>query len=111
MEQKRPPATFQFETKPHLLIVEAPFYADIAALQMQGVKAVLDRAGAAYDTLAVPGALEIPVAIMYAIRAMDFDPTRRRYEGYIALGCVLKGGTQHDEIVGGESARALQEIA
>lgn len=111
MEQKRPPATFQFESKPHILVVEARFYEDIGALQMQGVKAVMDRAGATYDVLAVPGALEIPAAIMYAIRAMDFDPTRRRYEGYIALGCVLKGGTQHDEIVGNESARALQDIA
>jgi 6,7-dimethyl-8-ribityllumazine synthase len=111
MEQKRPPATFQFEAKPHLLIVEARFYEDIGALQMKGAMQVLDRAGVTCDVLAVPGALEIPAAIVYAIRAMDFDATRRRYEGYVALGCVLKGGTQHDEIVGTESARALQDIA
>lgn len=111
METKRVPATFNIESKPHLLIVEAPFYEDVAALQMKGVKAVLDRVGATYDTLAVPGALEIPAAIVYAIRGLDFDPTRRRYDGYIALGCVIKGGTMHDEIVGTESARALQDVA
>jgi 6,7-dimethyl-8-ribityllumazine synthase len=111
MEPKRAPAAFQFESKPHLLIVEARFYEDIAALQLQGAKAVFDRAGVSHDTLAVPGALEISAAIVYAIRALDFDATRRRYDGYLALGCVLKGGTLHDEIVGFESARALQEIA
>jgi 6,7-dimethyl-8-ribityllumazine synthase len=110
MEYKRAPATFQFEVKPHVLIVEARFYDDIGALQMQGVKAVLERAGVTFETLTVPGALEIPAAIVYAIKSLDFDATRRRYDGYIALGCVLKGGTQHDEIVGMESARALQEI-
>ncbi len=111
METQRPPATFQFEVKPHLLIVEAPFYADVAALQMQGVKEVLTRAGVTYETLAVPGALEIAAAIVYAIRGLDFDTLRRRCDGYIALGCVIKGGTMHDEIVGYESARALQDIA
>jgi 6,7-dimethyl-8-ribityllumazine synthase len=111
MEQKRLPSTFHFENKPHLLIIEARFYDDIGALQMRGARAVLDRAGATYETLAVPGALEIPAVIAYAIRAMDFDPTRRRYDGYVALGCVLKGGTQHDEIVGAESARSLQHLA
>ena len=111
MDQKRPPATFQFETKPHVMIVEARFYEDIADLQLNGAKAVLDRAGATYETLAVPGSLEIPVAIVYAVKALDFDPSRRRFDGYLALGCVLKGGTQHDEIVGNESARGLQEVA
>jgi 6,7-dimethyl-8-ribityllumazine synthase len=111
MEQKRPPATFKFETKPHVLVIEARFYDDIADLQLQGAKAVLDRAGVSYETLAVPGALEIPAAIVYAIRGLDYDPTRRRFDGYVALGCVLRGGTHHDEIVASESARGLQNIA
>jgi len=111
METKRPPATFTFDSKPHVLVVEARFYDDIADMQLQGVKAVLDRAGVTYETLTVPGALEIPAAIAFAIRSLDFDAVRRRFDGYIALGCVLKGGTQHDEIVGNESARALQELA
>ena len=108
---KRPPATFQFETKPHVLIVEGRFYDDIADLQLQGAKAVLDRAGVTHETLTVPGSLEIPAAIVYAIKSLDFDAVRRRYDGYVALGCVLKGGTMHDEIVATESARGLQEVA
>lgn len=111
MDSKRPPATFTFENRPHLMVVEAPFYDEIAALQRKGVEQVFERAGATHDVVRVPGALEIPAAIMYAIRGLDFDPNRRRYDGYVALGCVIKGGTMHDEIVGGESARGLQDIA
>src|ERR1700733_4498697 len=111
METKRPPATFHFETKPHILIVEARFYDDIADLQLKGAKAVLDRVGTEYEVVTVPGSLEIPAAIIYAIKSLDFDAVRKRYDGYIALGCVLKGGTMHDEIVAAESARGLQEVA
>ena len=111
MESSRPAATFAFETPPHLMIVEARFYSDIADFQLQGVKAVLDKVSATYEMISVPGALEIPAAIAYAMKAMDFDPVRRRADGYIALGCVIKGGTMHDEIVGLESARGLQDLA
>src|ERR1700733_1428796 len=111
MDPKRPPATYQFEAKPHVLIVQARFYDDIADLQLKGARAVLDRVGTDHETITVPGALEIPTAIVYAIKSLDFDAVRRRFDGYVALGCVLKGGTQHDEIVANESARALQEIA
>lgn len=111
MESNRPAASFHFESPPHILIIEARFYTDIADLQLQGVKAVLDRVRATYEIVQVPGALEIPAAIAYAMKAMDFDPVRRRPDGYVALGCVLKGGTQHDEIVAFESARGLQDLA
>ena len=111
METTHPPATFRFDTPPHVLIVEARFYTDIADLLLKGTTEVLDRVGATYDVITVPGALEIPAVISYAIKSMDFDPVRRRNEGYIALGCVLKGGTNHDEIVGFESARGLQTLA
>ena len=111
MESNRPPAKFQFDAPPHVMIVEARFYADVADMLLMGAKAVLDRIGASYEIITVPGALEIPAAIAYAIRALDFDPVRRRCEGFVALGCVLKGGTHHDEIVGFESARGLQDLA
>jgi 6,7-dimethyl-8-ribityllumazine synthase len=111
MESNRLPASFHFETPPHVMIVEARFYTDIADLQLQGVKAVLDRVNATYEVITVPGALEIPAAISFAIKALDFDPVRRRCDGFIALGCVLKGGTHHDEIVALESAHGLQELA
>ena len=111
MQHTREPIKFNFETKPHILIVTAPFYTDIAEKLKQGTLAVLQRAGATHEILEVPGALEIPAAIVYAVKALDFDPNRRRFDGFIALGCVIKGETMHDEIVGMESAHGLQEVA
>ncbi len=111
MENKRHLRTYEFDAKPNVLIVEARFYDNIADMQLQGVQTVLDRVGADYDVVTVPGALEIPAAIMYAIKGLDFDAARRRYDGYVALGCVIKGGTMHDEIVANESARGLQQAA
>jgi len=111
MEQQRQPYVFKFDPPPHVMIVEARFYDSIADLQLSGVKAVLERAGATHEIITVPGALEIPAAIAYAVKALDFDPVRRRCEGFVALGCVIKGGTCHDEIVAFESARGLQDLA
>jgi 6,7-dimethyl-8-ribityllumazine synthase len=111
MEPQSPSYTFHFDVPPHILIIEARYYNEIADLQMQGVVAVLDRAQATYEVISVPGALEIPAAISYAMKALDFDPLRRRPEGYIALGCVMKGGTMHDQVVALESARGLQDLA
>lgn len=112
MEKNKSAAkVFSFDAKPHLLVVEARFYEDIADHLFAGVKDVLDANGASYDRLAVPGAFEIPAAITCAVKALDYDPVRRRYDGYIALGCVIKGDTRHDEIVGNESARGLQDLA
>jgi len=110
-EHKSAPMTFKFDAAPHVLIVEGRFHNDVADLLLEGTKTVLERAGATFDVITVPGALEIPAAILYSVKGLDFDPTRRRYDGYVALGCVLKGGTRHDEIVGNESARGLQDIA
>jgi 6,7-dimethyl-8-ribityllumazine synthase len=76
-----------------------------------GAVSVLDAAGATVERVTVPGALEIPAAIVYALKSLDFDAMRRRFDGYVALGCVLKGETLHDQIVGTESARGLQELA
>jgi 6,7-dimethyl-8-ribityllumazine synthase len=66
---------------------------------------------ASYEIVTVPGAFEIPAAISFAIRALDFDPVRRRNEGFIALGCIMKGHTNHNEIIAFESARSLQDLA
>ena len=111
MEAQRPPATFKFDAAPHILIVEARFYTDVADMQLAGVRAVLERAGATHEVMTVPGALEIPAAIAFAVKALDFDPLRRRADGFVALGCVIKGGTMHDQVVATESARGLQELA
>ena len=99
------------EVKPHILIVEARFYEDISDELAKGAVSALKKAGVTYDRLAVPGAFEIPAAIRMAIRAMHFHPHRRRYDGYVALGCVIRGETTHYDYVCQESARGLQDLA
>lgn len=111
MEQDNPLQSFSFETKPHIMVIEARFYEDVADLLLAGAKAQLDKVGATYEVYTVPGALEIPVAIMYAVKSLDFDAVRRRYDGYVTLGAVIKGDTRHDEIVGDVSVQGLQTIA
>lgn len=88
------------------MIVEARFYVDIAAELCRGAVAVLDAAGATHDRVTVPGAFEIPAAI-----AMAHDANPSRFDGYIALGCVIRGETSHYDYVCGESARGLQDLA
>ena len=88
----------------HFLIVEANFYKELAEAQKKGAIAALRAAGASFDIVAVPGALEIPAAIAFAA-ASSTD-----YAGYVALGCVIRGETTHYETVCNESARALMEL-
>ena len=99
------------EIKPHILIVEARFYEDIAEELMKGAVAALSEAQVTHDRLPVPGAFEIPAAIRMAVRAMHFHPHRRRYDGYVALGCVIRGETTHYDHICEESARGLQNLA
>ena len=97
-------------TTPHILLVEARFYADISDELARGAIAELDRYEATYDRVSVPGALEIPGAIRFAIKGMELVGGRRRYDGYVALGCVIRGETSHYDIVAGESARGLIDL-
>ncbi len=96
--------------KPHILIVEARFYGDIADALLAGAVAELEERGAGYEKISVPGALEIPAAIRMAIRALDVVGGRRRYDGFVALGCVIRGETSHYDVVAGESARGLMDL-
>jgi 6,7-dimethyl-8-ribityllumazine synthase len=89
---------------PHVLIVEARFYEHISDALIDGAMHMLDRERATYERVSVPGALEIPAAILFAKEAGRFD-------GYVALGCVIRGETSHYDIVCKESARGLQELA
>ena len=89
----------------HFLIVEARFYPDIADAQLAGAKSALSAAGASYEHVSVPGALEIPVAIAMA------TASQKHFDGYVALGCVVRGETTHYETVCSESARGIMDLA
>jgi 6,7-dimethyl-8-ribityllumazine synthase len=97
------------ETAPHILIVEARFYDDMADALLEGATVALKEAGATYDVVTVPGALEIPAAIAMALDGADNGGTE--YDGFVALGMVIRGETYHFEIVSNESARALLDLA
>jgi 6,7-dimethyl-8-ribityllumazine synthase len=87
----------------HILIVEARFYNEIADAELAGAVAALEAAGATHERITVPGALEIPAAVALADGSERFD-------GYVALGCVIRGETYHFEVVAGESARGLMAL-
>lgn len=85
-----------------ILIVEARYYADISDALLKSAMAVVKTAGAECEILTVPGALEIPGAIAMA--------SKGGYDGYVALGCVIRGETTHYETVADESARGLMDL-
>ncbi len=87
-----------------ILIIEARFYTDISDHLAAGAVAALDDAGVRYDRVEVPGALEIPAVIAMAMGS-------GKYDGYVALGCVIRGETSHYDIVAGESARGLMDLS
>ena len=91
--------------KPHFLIVEARFYGDLADELVSGATEAIEAAGGTWDRIEVPGALEIPAAISIADAGEN-----KTFDGYIALGCVIRGETSHYDYVCGESARALQDL-
>ena len=94
------------DRKAHVLIVEARFYPQISDELLRGATAALSAAGASFDRVEVPGVFEIPGAIRMAVAAAE----RRPYDGFLALGCVIRGETTHYDIVANEGARALQEL-
>ena len=93
----------------NILIVEARFYEHISDGLLDGATAALEKAGATFDRIAVPGALEIPTAILFAAKASE--GAGKTYDGFVALGCVIRGETYHFEIVSNESARGLTDLA
>jgi 6,7-dimethyl-8-ribityllumazine synthase len=98
-------------TGPHVLIVEARFYPDIADELLKGAVQALEKQGATHECLSVPGAFEIPAAIAMTLEAHRRAPPHRDFDGYLALGCVIRGETTHYDYVCGESARALMDLA
>ena len=88
----------------HILIIEAGFYEDIASAQRAGAIAALEAEGASYEIISVPGALEIPGAVKIA------SNSNVHFDGYVALGCVIRGETTHYDTVCNESARGLMAL-
>lgn len=89
--------------KAHILVLEARYYEDVSAALLEGALAHLGAAGATFEVMDVPGALELPGAIVMATAAERFD-------GFVALGCVIRGDTSHYDVVSGESARGLMDL-
>lgn len=96
---------------PHIMIIESRFYEDVADELVRSAITEIEDAGASYEKFEVTGAFEIPSAINYAVRSMEFYSARKRFDGYVALGCVIRGETTHYDYVCQESARALQDVA
>jgi 6,7-dimethyl-8-ribityllumazine synthase len=91
------------------LVVEARFYREYADLLLDGAVKVLQEAGAEHEVVTVPGALEVPAAIVMALDAAKAK--RKTYDGVVALGCVIQGETYHFDLVANESASALMRLS
>ena len=89
---------------PHVLLVEAPYYTHIAALLREGAEKALAAAGATFDVIQVPGSFELPGAIGIAAKA-------GKYDGFVALGCVIRGETTHYDHICESTADWLQHLA
>ncbi|MEM6635637.1 MAG: 6,7-dimethyl-8-ribityllumazine synthase [Pseudomonadota bacterium] len=90
-----------FDRPVKILIVVAPYYKDVADALVGGARAEIEAAGGSTELVEVPGALEVPTAIRIAYRQANFD-------GFVALGCVIRGETTHYETVCNDSSRAIQ---
>lgn len=90
----------EFDKPVKILIVVAPYYKEIAEAQIAGAKAEIEAVGGTHEVVEVPGALEIPTAIGIAERMSNYD-------GYVALGCVIRGETTHYDTVCNDSSRGI----
>jgi 6,7-dimethyl-8-ribityllumazine synthase len=89
----------------HILVIDAPYYSEISASLMEGVLQALEEEGATHSYVSVPGVLEIPTALAMALEGS------KHYDGYVLIGCVIRGETTHYDIVANESARAIMELS
>ena len=87
----------------HILVISARFYTEISSELEAGALRELEARGATYEIVAVPGAFEIPGVIRFALES-------KKYDGFVALGCVIRGETTHYDYVCGESARGLMDL-
>src|SRR5262245_24717230 len=97
----------------HILIIESPYYQAICAELAAGAIAELEAAGATYERIVVPGALEIPQALAQAVKAglIGSDDANARFDGCVVLGCVIRGETSHYDIVCNTANHWLMHVA
>jgi len=86
-----------------VLIIQSRFYPDISDEIFKGVQLALKKKKVNFDSISVPGSLEIPAALNFAVH-------RSRYDGYIVLGCVIRGKTNHYDLVCQESIRGVMNL-
>jgi 6,7-dimethyl-8-ribityllumazine synthase len=90
---------------PHLLVVRAPYYREIIEGMTRGALRILQEAGATHEILDVAGSFELPQAIRIAVAG------RRHFDGYVALGCIVRGGTDHYDYICRETMAGLMKVA
>ncbi|MGI4800720.1 MAG: 6,7-dimethyl-8-ribityllumazine synthase [Janthinobacterium lividum] len=100
-----PTATAVPGPAPHLLVVRAPYYRDVVDGMTRGAERILSEAGATHEVLDVAGAFELPQAIRLVLRG------KTRFDGFVALGCVVKGETDHYEFLCREAMAGLMNVA
>jgi 6,7-dimethyl-8-ribityllumazine synthase len=97
------------QRKAHLLVIEARFHDGLSDALLDGATSALKEAGATWDVVTVPGSLEIPAVISFALDGAAAGGTA--YDGFVALGTVIRGDTYHFDIVANESSRALMDLS
>jgi 6,7-dimethyl-8-ribityllumazine synthase len=99
------------EEGPYLLVVDSEFYPEISEQLVRGALAEIGKASGTYTRVSVPGAFEVPAAIRMAVRSLELVGGRRRFDAYVALGCVIRGETSHYDHICAEVNRGLMDIA
>ncbi len=99
------------EMSGRILIIEARFYTDIADMLLEGARRVIEERPVAFDMVTVPGALEIPTALHYAVRGAVSGRSNPHYDGYVVLGCVIRGETSHYDLVCRECSHGVMTLS
>lgn len=94
-----------------VLIIEARFYDHIADGLLDGTRQVLDKAGIAYEILVVPGIFELPAALKLVLTAAEQGNEAARYDGFVTLGCAIRGESDHYHHVGSECMRGIADLS
>ncbi len=107
------PVQAAFAGGAHILVIEAPYYQSVSDELAAGAVAELDSARATYERVTVPGALEIPQALAQVVKAglIGSDDATARFDGCVALGCIIRGETSHYDIVCANANHWLMELA